>query len=915
MERKKKVLLALDRLCRGKTREGQLEIGCTALDVAREAGITRSNASGDLNYLVKEGLVVKFSGRPVRFVTRQYWEEIKVRDNKESGGHLAARAIAAIAMNPFAGLVGWNQSLKLAVEQARAALLYPPHGLHTLLIGSTGTGKTLFARTMFKYAQTLGRVGGQARLISFNCADYAHNPQLLMSQLFGHVKGAFTGATQEKPGLVDAAHKSLLFLDEIHRLPPEGQEMLFYLMDTGQYRRLGETGNYRSCTTMVVGATTADPHSSLLATFYRRFPVLINIPALAERPLAERLALLKYLLAGESRQINRPLKIGVDAVRALLLYDCPGNIGQLFNDVRLTCARALLEATSKGTGEVVITAASLPHHIRAAPVGAQNYLQELAGLALEEEWYIEPGDTDTGISNPRLPDLYTLLDKEWQAAGTEGDRKDARWQRAKQALKAYYESYLEENVRDWKNARLRLARLVGQDIVSLAQEAVKIAGKELPGQIDTNTFLALALHLNACRQRLQAGQEIINPYLEEIEKEYPREIAVARKVTTLIARKLNLVLPEDEAGYLAMLLRLTTSGKETAGERVGIVVMAHGSRTATSMAEVANKVVGGNIARALDIPLEGEPQQWLIEATRVVRQADCGRGVLLLVDMEPLVSWGEIIARRTGLPLHILDNVTTAMVIEAARKAGRAPLEELAAEVGKYHHPAEYWSPKDQGEKIIIATCLTGAGAARRIKAMIQEWLGDSEEINIVTVNMHGRAPGGGVGLPSLGKRENVIAVIGSVDLQLPGVPFISLEEWLLGQGRRHLQKLLQLPQGEMDITPQELETVLAQYLRFLDPAKMLGLCSPITRQLGRKLERQLLPHHIINLTVHLSCLVERLQAGEQAGSWPGEEEIKKHYPREWAVVKETLAGLEENFNIAVPDGEIAFVVQFLLET
>ncbi|QGP91539.1 Anaerobic nitric oxide reductase transcription regulator NorR [Neomoorella glycerini] len=208
-------------------------------------------------------------------------------------------------MNPFTSLVGWNLSLKVAVEQARAALLYPPHGLHTLLIGPTGSGKTLFDRTMFRYAQTLGRVTGQAQLVSFNCADYAHNPQLLMSHLFGHVKGAFTGATQEKPGLVDAAHKSILFLDEIHRLPPEGQEMLFYLMDNGQYRRLGETGSYRSCTTLVIGATTADPHSSLLATFYRRFPVVINIPALTERPLAcEAILDVVTMLLGTQEQVR-----------------------------------------------------------------------------------------------------------------------------------------------------------------------------------------------------------------------------------------------------------------------------------------------------------------------------------------------------------------------------------------------------------------------------------------------------------------------------------------------------------------------------------------------------------------------------------------------------------------------------------
>ncbi|WP_025773464.1 sigma-54-dependent transcriptional regulator [Neomoorella thermoacetica] len=622
MERRKKVLLALDRLCRSKVPKDQMEVGCTAEEVARAVGIARSNASGDLNYLVREGLAVKFPGRPVRFVTRKYWEESKARNGREETGNLA---IQEIEMNPFTSLVGWNLSLKVAVEQARAALLYPPHGLHTLLIGPTGSGKTLFARTMFRYAQTLGRVTGQAQLVSFNCADYAHNPQLLMSQLFGHVKGAFTGANQEKPGLVDAAHRSILFLDEIHRLPPEGQEMLFYLMDSGQYRRLGETGSYRSCTTLVIGATTADPHSSLLATFYRRFPVVINIPALAERPLAERLLLLKQLLAGESRQIGRPLKVTAEALRALLIYNCPGNIGQLLNDIRLTCARALLDATSKGNREVVITLASLPPHVQPRFAAEENYLHELAGLVLEEEWYIEPGEG--GVAGTcQVPNIYTLLDKDRGDNGVDGIKSEAQWKRARQVLEEYYHRYLKETVQDWKNARLRLARLVGQDVVALAQEAVKIAREDLPGHVDTNTFLALALHLNACRQRLKTGQKIVNPYLEEIAKEYPREMEVARKVMALIEKRLNLALPTDEAGFLAMLFRAGRQGKEPVGEPVGVVVMAHGSRTATSMAEVANKLVGTNAALALDVPLEGEPQQWLIEATRVVRQADRGRG-------------------------------------------------------------------------------------------------------------------------------------------------------------------------------------------------------------------------------------------------------------------------------------------------
>ena len=118
--------------------------------------------------------------------------------------------------------------------------MYPPRGLHTLLLGETGVGKTLFAETIYKYAKSTKVLDEEAPFISFNCADYANNPQLLLSYLFGVKKGTYTGANEDRDGIVEKANGGILFLDEIHRLPPEGQEILFYLIDKGEYRPLGE---------------------------------------------------------------------------------------------------------------------------------------------------------------------------------------------------------------------------------------------------------------------------------------------------------------------------------------------------------------------------------------------------------------------------------------------------------------------------------------------------------------------------------------------------------------------------------------------------------------------------------------------------------------------------------------------------
>ena len=103
-------------------------------------------------------------------------------------------------------LLGYNSSLLSQVRQAKAAIVYPPKGLHTLLLGESGVGKTTFAQAMHAYGLLMNIKKIKISFCNLNCADYFNNPQLLLSQLFGHVKGAFTGADTDKIGLVEKAN-------------------------------------------------------------------------------------------------------------------------------------------------------------------------------------------------------------------------------------------------------------------------------------------------------------------------------------------------------------------------------------------------------------------------------------------------------------------------------------------------------------------------------------------------------------------------------------------------------------------------------------------------------------------------------------------------------------------------------------
>jgi len=197
-------------------------------EISQKLKLQRSNVSLILNDLYKEGILLKIKHKPVLYMLNE-----GRRDNNDVDFHKTS----------LDTIFGSDRSLKKCVQQAKAAILYPPRGLHTIIVGPSGAGKTMFAELMHKFAIESKTFDVSAPFEVFNCADYANNPQLLLAHLFGCKKGAFTGADKDRQGLVSKADGGILFLDEVHRLPPDGQEMLFYLIDKNLYTPLGEEIN------------------------------------------------------------------------------------------------------------------------------------------------------------------------------------------------------------------------------------------------------------------------------------------------------------------------------------------------------------------------------------------------------------------------------------------------------------------------------------------------------------------------------------------------------------------------------------------------------------------------------------------------------------------------------------------------
>jgi len=300
---------------------------------------------------------------------------------------------------------GFSEEMRTIIKQAKAVIDYPPNGLNAIITGPTGSGKTLLAETIYKYGIETKKIDPKSPFVRFNCADYASNPQLLLSQLFGHEAGAFTDAKEKKQGLVELANNGILFLDEVHSLPTRGQEMLFTLIDKGTYRRLGQTNGEQKVNLRLIMATNHEQLSEvIIPTLMRRIPLVIKMPPLINRQPQYRLELIKQFFQEEAKNMKKTVLISKDAMEALLFCDFPGNIGQLKSDIKNICSKLFVE--NRNDPIIKLSLHDLPEHIIANIVFYINSLSDISKI-LNEDIVISPDPENKTLSYFSLVSLLT----------------------------------------------------------------------------------------------------------------------------------------------------------------------------------------------------------------------------------------------------------------------------------------------------------------------------------------------------------------------------------------------------------------------------------------------------------------------------------------------------------------------------
>ena len=270
------------------------------------------------------------------------------------------------ASEPFAAITGRSPAIQQAVALARKVA---PTEATVLLLGATGTGKEVFANAIHAASARAAKP-----LVAVNCSTFGS--ELLESELFGHVAGAFTGATTNKKGLLEVAKGGTLFLDEVGELPLTLQAKLLRVLETGDYLRVGDTVPQQADVRLIAATHRHLQQEAQAGRFrqdlyYRLAVFTLPIPGLAERR-ADIPLLAEAFLERFAARLGKPITgLAPDVKEKLMAYGWPGHVRELRNAIERACI--LCEGLE-------LDLASLPLELQGEPerkLGAIHHLERV----------------------------------------------------------------------------------------------------------------------------------------------------------------------------------------------------------------------------------------------------------------------------------------------------------------------------------------------------------------------------------------------------------------------------------------------------------------------------------------------------------------------------------------------------------
>jgi transcriptional regulator with AAA-type ATPase domain/transcriptional regulatory protein LevR len=663
--------------------------GISAGDVAQKLKLDRANISKELNLLYRSNQLIKLQGKPTRFLHRallvQAFPYCFLPTTVPSGSDIstyiteanAASASEQQEISHLENLIGAKGSLKTAVEQAKAALSYPPRGLHTLITGAFGIGKRYFAHLMYEYAISNGLMDADAPFITFNCADYSFSPQLVIGQLMGIGKTNHPNAEKSRRGIIEQASGGILYLDDVHRLHPKVQDLLVTLIEKNTFSRVGEASVTRYGNLLIIASSTEAPGSPGIERFQQIMPMHIHLPELSKRGPAEILNHLFYLLNNEASSIGIPIHIDKDILACLVNYPYAGQIGEMKSRIKRICSLAYLECSTKSgpTGEIKISYRHLPPEIAQYHPDALN--QSPDAIQLFQDFTLDTILFSPGNITP-IP-ILSASDKVLEIEGFWANIAEKDMLRPQ-----VIEDYIHYCINQFQKINGEVFHSLSKDIPHSLYECVHntlLTMRDFRPVVQNNgLFYGLLLHINSTIKTKRRENSPDMASLDDISTSYYSEYVTAVELREAISKELRVIIPDSELEFITVYLSCVRKWVSTS--QVRMLAVFHGEGIAEGIAAYVNEVCNTNIMKGVSFNSKINLEQLLKNISETAKSMDLGAGILIFSDMEPLNTLHHHITSTTGIKAETIPGASLSLIITLAQRASREglSLQALASE-------------------------------------------------------------------------------------------------------------------------------------------------------------------------------------------------------------------------------------------
>ena len=871
----------------------------TILNISKSFQIPKNTCAIVLNKLLEEDKIIRIDEKPFYFISLEYLKSENIEVNKKTYLNFN-ELVNHKDVDAFSKLVGYQYSLKSTVNKCKSTISYPPNGLPMLLYGPTGTGKSYIARLTYEWALNENLLSNKGKFVTVNCSEYANNPELLTANLFGHVKGAFTGADKDNEGLISLADGGILFLDEVHDLKAECQEKLFTYMDQGIYHRVGDNEKWYSSNARIIFATTENPDNVLLKTLMRRIPMVISIPSLNERTSQERLELIYTIFYNEQLRLNSKIRLSSQVYSILMTEQFKGNVGELKGVIQSSCINSLLD---KKEDVITIRLNSLPDSI------LKNYQTGAFHTNNKEFIFVD----DLKIHSNQSKEIIRLNESILNCFKEYKIHKDVSvlMEKGKKIIGDYFDAVI-----------LKESKIEQSYYLKGIDHILNVVDDRYGFKVTNNERRAIAYYI---QEVIDETNDYWNWYIkneeecedlhEILQNEYYRTTNIAFEICKYLQSYFDIDLLSIMIDTFIFYIYNPSRIKKA--EQKACVILSHGYSTASSMAEAANQLLQEYIFDSLDMPINTDTQMIVDRLNAYLFRMGHIKDLYLLVDM------GSLAEIYNGLKIDnvnvgIIDHVSTPIALAIGNGIRQGiEMNELLKRVSEASSCTYHIMERKIKKSIILCSCASGIETSNRFKDILEESLpgGINVEVKIQDYSFllthKDNNP--------LFKEYNVLFMIGTLNPDIEGLNYVGVEDLITQANYEGMNSYFYNLMSE-----EELETFnknilknfslsnLMNVLTILNPTKLLEQVANAIDQLQMYLRIHLSNRTCFGLYIHICSMIERLIISKNQYEYEDCTDFERENEKFIGFTKKAMNSIEKFYHVEIPLAEIKYIYLYV---